>query len=71
MMFLNVLLHQSFTTTSSNRNAMTGSLETAVSSIQTSVMSIKVMVKKMQKWRQGNATEQWDKYEKAEDRGEK
>lgn len=48
MMFLNVLLHQSFTTTSSNKNAMTGSLETAVSSIHTSVMSVKVLVKKMQ-----------------------
>jgi len=42
---------------------MTGSLETAVSSIHTSVMSVKVMVKKMQK--------QWDKYKKGEDIGEK
>jgi len=71
MMFLNALLHQSFTTTSSNKNAMTGSLETAVSSIHTSVMSVKFMVKKMQKWGQGDVTKQWDKYNKGEDRGEK
>lgn len=39
MIFLNVCLHQSFTTTSSKRKARIGSLDTAFSSIQTSETS--------------------------------
>lgn len=39
-MFLNALLHQSLTTFSSSKKAITGSLETAVSSMQTSVTSV-------------------------------
>ena len=49
-MFLNVLLHQSLTTTSSNKKAMTGSLDTALSSIQTSVTSVNSLLKKRELW---------------------
>lgn len=45
-MFLNVLLHQSLTTTSSNSNATIGSLETALSSMQTSVISVDKLLRK-------------------------
>lgn len=50
VMFLNVLLHQSLTTTSSNKKAMTGSLDTALSSIQTSVTSVNSLLKKHELW---------------------
>jgi hypothetical protein len=50
VMFLNVLLHQSLTTTSSNKKAMTGSLDTALSSIQTSVTSVDSLLKKRELW---------------------